>query len=189
MDGFIDGGSSPHTRGALPAGNAEFPQRRIIPAYAGSTPAPGAPSAPYTDHPRIRGEHMASPTSKNSNVGSSPHTRGAHRKRLTFSRAFRIIPAYAGSTRCRRRPRGRSRDHPRIRGEHALRRFVDKGTQGSSPHTRGAPRPSLPRLQVLGIIPAYAGSTLGNPCNTKDRRRDYTSFPLPVTHPSGGGGS
>ena len=40
-----------------------------------------------------------------------------------------------------------------------------------------------------GIIPAYAGSTLGNPCNTKDRRRDYTSFPLPVTHPSGGGGS
>ena len=60
---------------------------------------------------------------------------------------------------------------------------------GSSPHTRGAHlrRPAPGRSQ--GIIPAYAGSTLGNPCNTKDRRRDYTSFPLPVTHPSGGGGS
>ena len=61
------------------------------------------------------------------------------------------------------------RDHPRIRGE----------------HTRGAGYGAVETV----IIPAYAGSTLGNPCNTKDRRRDYTSFPLPVTHPSGGGGS
>ena len=60
---------------------------------------------------------------------------------------------------------------------------------GSSPHTRGAHVHVRLRYDVTRIIPAYAGSTLGNPCNTKDRRRDYTSFPLPVTHPSGGGGS
>ena len=60
---------------------------------------------------------------------------------------------------------------------------------GSSPHTRGAQASQLFDGGRQRIIPAYAGSTLGNPCNTKDRRRDYTSFPLPVTHPSGGGGS
>ena len=80
-------------------------------------------------------------------------------------------------------------DHPRIRGEHLAHGEIVVGEAGSSPHTRGA----LDEIGVDdrggGIIPAYAGSTLGNPCNTKDRRRDYTSFPLPVTHPSGGGGS
>mgnify|MGYP000917092437 CR=1 FL=1 len=60
---------------------------------------------------------------------------------------------------------------------------------GSSPHTRGALSDRGYLICGVRIIPAYAGSTLGNPCNTKDRRRDYTSFPLPVTHPSGGGGS
>ena len=80
-------------------------------------------------------------------------------------------------------------DHPRIRGEHAEAAHAYNHGLGSSPHTRGAQPIKPPLGETMRIIPAYAGSTLGNPCNTKDRRRDYTSFPLPVTHPSGGGGS
>ena len=82
---------------------------------------------------------------------------------------YGIIPAYAGSTDL-------------VHTDGILK-------PGSSPHTRGARLDAVDARGIHGIIPAYAGSTLGNPCNTKDRRRDYTSFPLPVTHPSGGGGS
>ena len=133
----------------------------IIPAYAGNTEiehgakADTSGSSPHTrgtrptqttwttwsrDHPRIRGEHGSveidrigldgiipayagnTNTTINSYVqklGSSPHTRGTH-------------PTSA--------PRAaRSRDHPRIRGEHL--RLLE-----SRPHVRG-------------IIPAYAGNT------------------------------
>ena len=115
-------------------------------------------------------------------VGSSPHTRGAPRRRRT-------------ARRC-------GRDHPRIRGEHSPRhvgRWRGCGiipayagstveevaaatpSMGSSPHTRGAqilsvkerrspadhprirgehrPRPGRGGARH-GIIPAYAGSTL-----------------------------
>ena len=135
----------------------------IIPAYAGSTSVQRRGryqtkgSSPHTrgalstlirrstterDHPRIRGEHME-------NAIRSPINRG-------------IIPAYAGSTStCRlstlsiwgSSPHTRgalyyctstafvTQDHPRIRGEHRTLLVV------------------LGR--VTGIIPAYAGSTVG----------------------------
>ena len=162
-------GSSPHTRGARGLDHGDFQCCRIIPAYAGSTRHHPDRARPAADHPRIRGEH-ADPGSRTLYLeGSSPHTRGALRRRRPSSGPGRIIPAYAGSTPAPTSHFPPNRDHPRIRGEHD-------------------PLPRPARLG-RGIIPAYAGSTLGNPCNTKDRRRDYTSFPLPVTHPSGGGGS
>ena len=166
--GVVALGSSPHTRGAhINLANTRNPLR-IIPAYAGSTRRPASATGSSPDHPRIRGEH---------------HVANANFDRL------RIIPAYAGSTPCPNGWRRRLPDHPRIRGEHVDATFRRRWEGGSSPHTRGAPLAVLPYRLALRIIPAYAGSTLGNPCNTKDRRRDYTSFPLPVTHPSGGGGS
>ena len=70
-----------------------------------------------------------------------------------------IIPAYAGST-CRSRRRRPARwDHPRIRGEHYLRRGSSSRTSGSSPHTRGARRVARRGVVEDRIIPAYAGST------------------------------
>ena len=50
-------GSSPHTRGALHSRARRVQEHGIIPAYAGSTPRPGAGQSPAADHPRIRGEH------------------------------------------------------------------------------------------------------------------------------------
>ena len=112
--------------------------------------------------------------------GSSPHTRGAHVGEAADTRAFGIIPAYAGSTvslfailsvatgiipayagsthvregisRC-------PRDHPRIRGEHQFEMSMPFMIMGSSPHTRGALEKPGHWNRYCGIIPAYAGST------------------------------
>ena len=133
----------------------------IIPAYAGSTLTHILYGAPH--------------------AGSSPHTRGALRT------------GAAGPSH--------PRDHPRIRGEHesqahalgmrpgiipayagstVIVHLVASQPEGSSPHTRGAPRSTTsagsrwrdhPRIRgehnwdnvvtklLPGIIPAYAGST------------------------------
>ena len=163
--------------------------RRIIPAYAGSTRGRPSFARPARDHPRIRGEHAPGYQAIAWLSGSSPHTRGARSRSGASAEGIGIIPAYAGSTASLQPRSGRGQDHPRIRGEHSNWSILASYGQGSSPHTRGAHRRPMGRHQERRIIPAYAGSTLGNPCNTKDRRRDYTSFPLPVTHPSGGGGS
>ena len=92
-------------------------------------------------------------------AGSSPHTRGAPDRYRWKIPTKRIIPAYAGSTACRRFVCRGGRDHPRIRGEHNRRARCVPGPSGSSPHTRGARR----RVRVcrcrIRIIPAYAGST------------------------------
>ena len=71
----------------------------------------------------------------------------------------RIIPAYAGSTPDGDDLRGAAEDHPRIRGEHAPFERTHRHTGASSPHTRGARELGLGIPGVRGIIPAYAGST------------------------------
>ena len=94
----VDGGSSPHTRGArLLIGLLIF-SFRIIPAYAGSTGRRPAYGRWRWDHPRIRGEHTFAAQRPRSSAGSSPHTRGAHHHHKNLPRPWRIIPAYAGST-------------------------------------------------------------------------------------------
>ena len=151
-------GSSPHTRGAPHwVGTLAFP-KRIIPAYAGST-GPWTLRLSRPDHPRIRGEHAIHRRRAVCRDGSSPHTRGAPPHPPRRSRRARIIPAYAGSTSCRRRARRRTADHPRIRGEHPPASIRYPEGRGSSPHTRGAPSVFLSLKVCIGIIPAYAGST------------------------------
>ena len=117
-------GSSPHTRGALLPNLHRHTRRRIIPAYAGSTPsAPSGRRSPK-DHPRIRGEHKNCATRWAAPLGSSPHTRGAPGVFAFLSPGAGIIPAYAGSTGRHDAGERRGSDHPRIRGEHVWRGFV-----------------------------------------------------------------
>ena len=73
-------GSSPHTRGARGTRQSGAFDRRIIPAYAGSTPAGPARGSRSPDHPRIRGEHFWAWLIWDASWGSSPHTRGARFK-------------------------------------------------------------------------------------------------------------
>ena len=145
-------GSSPHTRGARVAAAVDYRDRRIIPAYAGSTWRAKTTFHTGRDHPRIRGEHSTSAEALLMKVGSSPHTRGAPRLAFYLRLGFRIIPAYAGSTTT-----------PVV---------CARGCLGSSPHTRGAPgRPGRsPRRS--GIIPAYAGST-SSPASPTPKGRDH----------------
>ena len=111
------------------------------------------------DHPRIRGEHARAGRHREASGGSSPHTRGARTFDRQKTERHRIIPAYAGST-CRSRRRRQARwDHPRIRGEHWTPSRDQPLSDGSSPHTRGAPVEVDGADQVGWIIPAYAGST------------------------------
>ena len=93
--------------------------------------------------------------------GSSPHTRGAQESQHYQRGADRIIPAYAGSTYPPRRAGRTAADHPRIRGEHLRAPPMLPLKRGSSPHTRGARVECSGDSPVVGIIPAYAGSTAG----------------------------
>ena len=51
-------GSSPRMRGALQLAIRCGSERRIIPAYAGSTSSDGALAVSSEDHPRVCGEHV-----------------------------------------------------------------------------------------------------------------------------------
>ena len=114
------------------------------------------------DHPRIRGEHRPRGPSRKSACGSSPHTRGAPPDGKGKHAHRRIIPAYAGSTTPSSTGSTTSPDHPRIRGDDPPISGRAGSRTGSSPHTRGA-RQVFPRgCRRLGIIPAYAGSTLAS---------------------------
>ena len=111
-------GSSPHSRGArswMPCGHLP---KRIIPAFAGSTPHVLSKESEMRDHPRIRGEHRGASSTPSRICGSSPHSRGALGSRGFDWYVSRIIPAFAGSTCRSALPCSSRRDHPRIRGEH-----------------------------------------------------------------------
>ena len=125
-------GSSPHTRGARSCNSAIRESVR--------------------DHPRIRGEHVGRRRRGGRRHGSSPHTRGARSAPRNAEAQPRIIPAYAGSTRFWQFLATRSRDHPRIRGEHALAACQPSG--------------------AWRIIPAYAGSTPSR-CDSRRRLPDH----------------
>ena len=132
----------------------------IIPAYAGSTFLSCFLLLKNKDHPRIRGVHEAETLRKLRDEGSSPHTRGPLMSAILASGQTRIIPAYAGSTQILLHSVPVTQDHPRIRGVHFISLKDFTSHLGSSPHTRGPPhrRPFL--VCRIGIIPAYAGSTV-----------------------------
>ena len=158
-EAVVDGGSSPHTRGARWTFAAMATRPRIIPAYAGSTRAPAWARGPAPDHPRIRGEHGLVRRRDPHLPGSSPHTRGAPDQLDVPRLDLRIIPAYAGSMSACRRFWLPMWDHPRIRGEHVPQRVGGDSVGGSSPHTRGARFAFDHGRRLSWIIPAYAGST------------------------------
>ncbi len=92
-------GSPPLARGARRHGRGPRPGWRITPARAGSTGSPSPGRAPWTDHPRSRGEHRFSITRACSLDGSPPLARGARLATQLGRIGDRITPARAGSTR------------------------------------------------------------------------------------------
>ena len=117
----------------------------------------------------MRGEHPGTCRGPIRRRGSSPHARGAPAQRRGRVRALGIIPACAGSTPRIMTPLPRSRDHPRMRGEHQPYLGIELEMEGSSPHARGARASSRCHNRRIGIIPACAGSTCPSllPCRLR----------------------
>ena len=131
-------GSSPHVRGAQVRVKLAVHTCGIIPACAGSTTSVSVSQTSPRDHPRMCGEHLALRISLHSWLGSSPHVRGAPRCRPAGRNTLWIIPACAGSTWIAVALYLRSRDHPRMCGEHLMMSSSVSAISGSSPHVRGA---------------------------------------------------
>ena len=156
---FYGAGSSPLTRGARCGFIKCHCSLRLIPAHAGSTGDVAFFASIGGAHPRSRGEHGPRHVPSSRQVGSSPLTRGA--RHLTSHRHAQhgLIPAHAGSTFIASGIGCGPQAHPRSRGEHRSKTWLPETALGSSPLTRGAPRPSLIRSLVTRLIPAHAGST------------------------------
>ena len=133
-------GSSPLTRGARLVITGGRGVGRLIPAHAGSTRRLARRKRCRAAHPRSRGEHDWFRDRIDAIVGSSPLTRGARLRNGRGRRGAGLIPAHAGSTLRASGPPGQLWAHPRSRGEHSESVSAIKGSMGSSPLTRGAPR-------------------------------------------------
>ena len=155
----IGGGSSPLTRGKRHASAVGRDLLRLIPAHAGKTctcrPCHRRPRA----HPRSRGENSVKSVVAKPINGSSPLTRGKHRRSHQRRTGRRLIPVHAGKTGCRRSAREQPRAHPRSRGENCRRRWWPIPSRGSSPLTRGKRRRRQPSRALRRLIPAHAGKT------------------------------
>ena len=91
-------GSPPHARGRLVEQSNLTLQSRITPACAGKTGAVALRHAPWTDHPRMRGEDAAESVTKWWRRGSPPHARGRPTEATVTIGSERITPACAGKT-------------------------------------------------------------------------------------------
>ena len=85
----------------------------------------------------MRGEHGTADDDLLRDIGSSPHARGTRSSVLAGKRGSGIIPACAGNTFFIGLLSIITRDHPRMRGEHATVYMDFEAAQGSSPHARG----------------------------------------------------
>ena len=157
---LVFSGSSPLSRGILPASWAARTASRIIPALAGNTASWSSPLRYDEDHPRSRGEYPAHWASASHQDGSSPLSRGIPPTCGNTSWRTGIIPALAGNTLPLAADKAQGPDHPRSRGEYVAASPRPKAVPGSSPLSRGIPPTLYHSIGLVGIIPALAGNTL-----------------------------
>ena len=91
-------GSSPLTRGKHRLVRAALLGDGIIPAHAGKTRHMPIIFPMTRDHPRSRGENSPDGSERRVYKGSSPLTRGKHKRIPVPICVFGIIPAHAGKT-------------------------------------------------------------------------------------------
>ena len=167
-------GSSPRVRGAALPLRLRVCSLGIIPACAGSRPRRPRARDGRRDHPRACGEQLHKIIHDTYFLGSSPRVRGAGKPVGTSKNVHGIILARAGSRQATSSPTSRSWDHPRACGEQFSFPVPLLAWLGSSPRVRGAVHRPLTTCNMLGIIPARAGSSAAlMPCgrSTRDHPR------------------
>ena len=112
-------GSSPLTRGKQWRRPLPTSRARLIPAHAGKTARTGGCAAASGAHPRSRGENVARVVTACLPAGSSPLTRGKHRRQAQRPGRAGLIPAHAGKTSPSERTQDEAPAHPRSRGENS----------------------------------------------------------------------
>ena len=154
-------GSSPRGRGKRWPGCAESRTSGLIPAWAGKTTdlaiSPHKPGA----HPRVGGENQLIDEIVRSDQGSSPRGRGKRDNDVSGRRQTRLIPAWAGKTHEHAATKPCAWAHPRVGGENFQSETMFADGIGSSPRGRGKHRDWCRPLRGCGLIPAWAGKTLG----------------------------
>ena len=96
-------------------------------------------------------------------MGSSPLTRGKRQLVDQCQEESGLIPAHAGKTLYVNIEGYVWRAHPRSRGENTHGGSQFSTITGSSPLTRGKPRPQGRQARRQGLIPAHAGKTATDP--------------------------
>ena len=134
---FMPVGSSPHVRGTLLPKWAQRNGDGIFPACAGNTLVELFDPRLRRDHPRMCGEHTLIFQALLKLRGSSPHVRGTQSASTKSYYRRGIIPACAGNTWTIWKNSSRTRDHPRMCGEHRHLPFLASSLLESSPHVRG----------------------------------------------------
>ena len=119
-------------------------QLGLIPAHAGKTASPSAPTGTGTAHPRSRGENLPGRARDDPGPGSSPLTRGKPHLEPAGRDRWGLIPAHAGKTVVSDSSLANFRAHPRSRGENPTAYRGNAANAGSSPLTRGKPLRGLP---------------------------------------------
>ena len=152
-------GSSPLTRGKQGRRGRGPHPLGLIPAHAGKTPGRHTLLGTCRAHPRSRGENADARSLAMPQAGSSPLTRGKRRTDVLTCAPARLIPAHAGKTSRRTRPREKWWAHPRSRGENREPTQTLQHTCGSSPLTRGKRGRDSGGRRHGGLIPAHAGKT------------------------------
>ena len=164
----------------------------IIPARAGFTYQWVEDNTLGSDHPRSRGVYYQIVITVLIGTGSSPLARGLRGDVEDEGLEDRIIPARAGFTLYRYKPRARAKDHPRSRGVYDSQSATGSHAQGSSPLARGLRRAGRGSPVLLRIIPARAGFT-GVPRRPPHPRGDHPRsrgvYPTSVNHHSSVSGS
>ena len=173
----VDTGSSPRGRGKLSVDPELGDRVGLIPAWAGKTEVAKGHGLKIQAHPRVGGENETSPDAQHRAGGSSPRGRGKLARTKRRCGRERLIPAWAGKTREFTDSPGVWGAHPRVGGENRNYPNYRPRSLGSSPRGRGKRRRLNGCPANRGLIPAWAGKTVGR------RAR----FPRLWAHPRVGG--
>ena len=149
-----------------------FHRRRNIPAHAGKTAPTYTEKTLSAEHPRACGENVAMPAAWAVEAGTSPRTRGKHRRKNPPNPTGRNIPAHAGKTSGLFTIPNHFEEHPRARGENAFRGGRQYVADGTSPRTRGKQGIAVSRIDNARNIPAHAGKTSAH-CSMRWGRREH----------------